>query len=129
MITTFALIAVICFMIAGFFHLCNEHTENTFSTEHRNLLKDMIPYYEEVIRTLDPGDELVQLEKLKVDKGICWCAFKVFGKNIYEAHWVKKRVERSTGYWFTAPLFSHGENVKDLLQLRVDKMRQILQIY
>ncbi len=126
--------SVICMMITGLVILSIEHSDNTFRSEHRILLKKMIEYYEaaitEVKNTPDQYDYHKLTSDLNIDLGICWCASKVFKTDLYKQKWVLDRAEKGSEYWHPQLHYRDtNEEVVQKLQFRVDKMRQILQIY
>ena len=98
----------------------------------KELLPLLIAHYEKVIKEVTEntwGDTCYHIiTKNSVDRGICYCANRVFNVNIYDKKWVKKAGKKDEPYWCLQPSWwTSKENNIERLQFRVDKMKKLIQ--
>lgn len=96
----------------------------------QELADKIIAHYEMVIEKIKDMTNIITiqiiLDKAFVDLGICSCANKQFGEDIYNDKWVNsfKQIENCQ-YWFKViPCVQHKkEDILTSLQLRVDRLK------
>ena len=91
------------------------------------LLPLLIAHYENVIAQLNENNWKHIIEKNHVEYGICNAANVLFNTDIYHMKWVKKECVMGSSMWNFYPDKANSVNgAKELLQIRVDKMKKIL---
>jgi hypothetical protein len=93
----------------------------------KKLLPLLIAHYERVIGELNQDNWEDIILKNNVQFGICNAALSLFKRNIYNTKWVKKECTMGGSMWGYYPEKANSVNgCKELLQIRVDKMKKIL---
>ena len=93
----------------------------------KKLLPLLISHYENVISQLteENWDKLIYASN--VSRGICYASNILFDINLYNTKWVKEECVFTSPKWAAYPRSSDSLNeCKELLQIRVDKMKKIL---
>jgi hypothetical protein len=96
----------------------------------KELLPLLIAHYEKVIKEVtdnhwnDTWYDVIK--KYNVNKGICYCADKVFNTDIYGMAWVKNASD-NISYWYMLPcsMVTKKQNL-DRLQYRLDTMKKLI---
>lgn len=94
----------------------------------QELADKIIAHYEMVIDKIkgmtNPINIQTVLDKEDVKLGICYCANKQFGEDIYNDKWVASFKDESH-YWFNSipSALNNKENILTTLQLRVDRLK------
>ena len=91
------------------------------------LLKALIEHYEKAVIEL-PEDQLIMQEYLNIQClgwGICFASTHKFSIRIYRTDFSDYFTNRSTIYC-DYPIYKSYPNAKELLQKRIDRMKEIL---
>ena len=91
----------------------------------KKLARKLIRYYKESVRIISEMDDFHKitkfLRKRRICDGICFCAYEVFDKDVYDNKWVLSHVDKGGGYWCATP--GTANNKQDVVKALKNRVK------
>ena len=93
----------------------------------QDLANKLISWYLESIKMIEKENDINTINQIldcrEIGGGICFCADRVFHTWIVFDEWVESFIKYDEMYWFEIPEDKPKQEILNLLQLRVDRLK------